>query len=243
MTTGAAPPQKRPLQAMFDAVPRRYDLVNRVMTWGLDRRWRRLAARACLAERPARVLDLACGTGDLAITTAALARGSGGTAVVGLDFSMPMLGEAVAKATAPVGEANSFICGEAAALPFPDGSFDCVGTSFAFRNLTWRNPGTAAYLAEVRRVLRPGGRFVIVETSQPHNRFVRRLFHLYLRWFVRHVGSWLSGNPAAYRYLAESAARFYTPEELAGLLAEAGFPKTESKPYFFGAVALHIATK
>ncbi len=235
-----ATPQKRPLQAMFNAVPRRYDLVNRLMTWGLDRRWRRLAARACLAEHPARVLDLACGTGDLALTTATLA--GSGTKVTGVDFSILMLAVAVAKATAPVGEANGFVCGEAAALPFPDGSFDCVGTSFAFRNLTWRNPGTAAYLAEVRRVLRPGGRFVIVETSQPHNRFVRRLFHLYLKWFVRHVGSWLSGNPAAYRYLAESAARFYTPEQLAKLLAEAGFPKTESKPYFFGAVAVHIAT-
>ncbi len=240
MTAATAPPQKRPLQAMFNAVPRRYDLVNRVMTWGLDRRWRRLAARACLAENPARVLDLACGTGDLAITTAALASGSDtGTAVVGVDFSRPMLSVALSKA----GDTVGFVCGEAAALPFPDGSFDSIGTSFAFRNLTWRNPGTASYLAEVRRVLRPGGRFVIVETSQPHNRFVRRLFHLYLKWFVRHVGSWLSGNPAAYRYLAESAARFYTPEQLAALLAKAGFSQATSRPLLFGAVAVHTAMR
>lgn len=238
MTADAAPPQKRPLQAMFNAVPRRYDLANRLMTWGLDRRWRRLAARACLAEHPARVLDLACGTGDLALTTTAL--GSGATAVVGVDFSIPMLAVARTKAG---GRSLGFVCGEAAALPFPDGTFDCVGTSFAFRNLTYRNPGTAAYLAEVRRVLRPGGRFVIVETSQPANRLVRRLFHLYLRWFVGPVGSRLSGNPAAYRYLVESAARFYTPAELAELLANAGFSRTQSQPQLFGAVAVHVAAK
>lgn len=237
MTADATPPQKRPLQAMFNAVPRRYDLVNRLMTWGLDRRWRRLAARACLAEHPARVLDLACGTGDLTLTTTALA--GIGTAVVGVDFSVPMLAVAVSKA----GDTAGFVCGEAAALPFRNDTFDCVGTSFAFRNLTYRNPGTAAYLAEVRRVLRPGGRFVIVETSQPSNRLVRRLFHLYLRWFVGPVGSRLSGNPAAYRYLVESAARFYTPAELAKLLANAGFSRTQSQPQLFGAVAVHVAAK
>ena len=230
---------------MFNAVPRRYDLVNRVMTLGLDRHWRRLAATACLAEHPARVLDLACGTGDLALTAAALSKG--GTAVVGVDFSAPMLVEALVKANALAdrgsGSVSGLVCGDAAALPFPDSSFDAVGTSFAFRNLAYRNPGTASYLAEVRRILRPGGRFVIVETSQPRNRLVRRLFHLYLRWFVRHVGSWLSGNPGAYRYLAESATRFYTTGELAELLANAGFGKTISKPLLFGAVAVHTATK
>jgi len=229
---------------MFNAVPRHYDLVNRVMTWGLDRHWRRLAAKACLAEHPACVLDLACGTGDLALTISAQAGID--TAIIGIDFSTPMLAEAVAKATAPGyganGSATGLVCGEAGALPFPDGSFDCVGTSFAFRNLTWRNPGATAYLTEVRRVLRPGGRFVIVETSQPRNRFVRRLFHLYLRRFVGPIVSRLSGNPDAYRYLTESATRFYTTEELAVLLANAGFTHTESQPLFFGAVAVHIVT-
>ena len=242
MATGT---QKQPLQAMFNAVPRRYDLVNRVMTWGLDRHWRRLAARACLAERPARMLDLACGTGDLAITTTAL--DSADTTVTGIDFSMPMLAEAVAKATAPgygaIGSVTGLVCGDAAALPFPDGSFDCVGTSFAFRNLTWHNPGTTSYLAEVRRILRPGGRFVIVETSQPRNQLVRGLFHMYLRVVVGPIGSRLSGNPSAYRYLAESAARFYNPEELAKLLANAGFTRTETQPLLFGAVAVHITEK
>jgi demethylmenaquinone methyltransferase/2-methoxy-6-polyprenyl-1,4-benzoquinol methylase len=233
------PPEKRPLQAMFNAVPQRYDLVNRVTTWGLDSRWRRLAASICLAKHPARVLDLACGTGDLAITTAALAGND--SVVVGVDFSWPMLAMALSKPG--VADTGGFICGEAAALPFPDGSFDCVGTSFAFRNLTYRNPGTAAYLAEVRRVLCPGGRFVIVETSQPRNRLLRSLFHAYLRWLVRPIGSQLSGNSAAYHYLTESASRFYSPEELADLLANAGFRRTRSQPLIFGIVAIHTTEK
>ncbi len=220
---------------MFSAVPRRYDLVNRAMTWGLDRHWRRIAAETCLAENPARLLDLACGTGDMAI---ALASGHGTGAVTAIDFSPPMLTVARQKLGS---EASGLVCGEASALPFPKGSFDCVATSFAFRNLTWRNPGAADYLAEIRRVLRPGGRFVIVETSQPGNRLVRRLFYAYLRWFVRPVGSLLSGNPGAYRYLAESATRFYTPEELAELLADAGFCQTRSRRLLLGAVAVHVA--
>ena len=232
--------QSKPLYDMFTAVPKRYDLVNHVITWGLDKRWRRKAAEACLAAKPQRALDLCCGTGDLAITLARIAGDS--LAIVGVDYSQPMLDIATKKAGA-LSVRLSFVHGDADNLPFPDGSFDCVGISFAFRNLTYKNPLAQRHLAEVSRVLRPGSRFVIVETSQPETKLIRKLFHLYLRWFVLRVGSWLSGNKVAYRYLAESAARFYSRDELKKILIEAGFRQVSFRPLFFGAVGISVATK
>jgi demethylmenaquinone methyltransferase/2-methoxy-6-polyprenyl-1,4-benzoquinol methylase len=228
----------KPLHRIFTAVPRRYDLINRAITLGLDARWRRRAARECLKGNPRRVLDLCCGTGDLALDVARL--GDGGVAVSGVDFSLPMLEIAGVKAA---GEGVSFVYGDVGALPFAEGSFDCVGISFAFRNLTYKNPLAAVYLPEVRRVLAEGGRFVIVETSQPASGLVRRLYHLYLRLFAYPVGRLLSGNREAYRYLAESAARFFTPGEVGELLKGAGFRGYSYRPLLFGATAIYIAVK
>jgi len=226
---------------MFTAVPRRYDLINHVMTWGLDKRWRLKAAKECLAAHPRKILDLACGTGDLAIHLAQMANDD--VKVVGLDYSLPMLEIATRKAERLVVDKQvSFIYGDATNLPFPDGYLDCVGISFAFRNLTYKNRLVACYLAEVVRVLRPGGRFVIVETSQPKNKIIKGLFHLYLRWFVFRLGYLLSGNRSAYYYLTESAAHFYTTGELQEILLNAGFGRVFSHPILFGAVAIHVAT-
>ena len=224
------------------AVPPRYDLINRIATWGQDYRWRRLAARECLAPCSRRTLDLCCGTGKLAKEMAAI---SGDTnRIVAVDFSLPMLKIATEEMRQPGrGRGVSFVHGDAAALPFPDGHFDCVGISFAFRNLTYKNPLTLRYLAEVVRVLRPGGKFVIVESSQPGSRLLRRLFHLYLRAFVFRLGYRLSGNRGAYRYLAESAARFYTPEELRELLISSGFSQFSTRPLMFGTIGIHVAVK
>jgi len=232
--------QSKPLYDMFTAVPRRYDLVNHVITWGLDKRWRWEVAKECSASQPKKVLDLCCGTGDLAINISRLVDED--AEVTGLDYSQPMLDIAIRKAE-PLTWKPSFVPGDASAMPFPDGYFDCVGISFAFRNLTYKNPLAQRHLAEVSRVLSPGGRFVIVETSQPAARLIRKLYHLYLRWFVYGVGSMLSGNRGAYRYLAESAARFYTPEELKEMLIETGFRKVYYRPLFFEAVGIHVAVK
>jgi demethylmenaquinone methyltransferase/2-methoxy-6-polyprenyl-1,4-benzoquinol methylase len=227
---------------MFTAVPPRYDLVNRVVTLGQDRRWRRRAALACLAEKPQRILDLGCGTGDLAIYIARLALKD--IEIIGLDYSPPMLARARRKAfQAGVSDSIDFIHGEAVHLPFPDAYFGAVGISFAFRNLTYKNPLGPFSLAEVRRVLRPGGRYIIVESSQPENRFVRALFHLYLRAFVGPVGALLSGNRAAYRYLTESVVRFYSPKEVREILLVAGFRKVSYHPLLFGAAGIHIAIR
>lgn len=232
----------RPLQDVFAAVPPRYDLVNRVITWGQDSRWRRRAAQECLGGKPGRVLDLCCGTADLALEMARLAEQ--GTEVMALDFSRPMLALAREKdgRSAAPGRV-SYLYGDAAGLPFADNGLDCIGIAFAFRNLTYRNPRALRYLAEALRALRPGGRLVIVESSQPARLPVRRAFHLYLRGFVARVGTWISGNTPAYQLLAESAARFYTPVDLERLLLEAGFSRFASRGLMLGAVAIHTATK
>ncbi|MFC1953740.1 ubiquinone/menaquinone biosynthesis methyltransferase, partial [Chloroflexota bacterium] len=220
----------RPLYDIFNAVPRRYDLVNRIITWGLDKRWRLKAAESCLLSRQEIILDLCCGTGDLAIQISRLSKGE--PEIIGLDYSQPMLDIANEKAKL-LNRKPSFVSGDAASLPFPDDYFDCVGISFAFRNLTYKNPLASQYVSEVKRVLKPNGRFVIIESSQPNGKVLRTLFHLYLYWFVFKVGALVSGNKGAYRYLAESATRFYTPLEIRQMLITAGFSDVSFRPFLF----------
>lgn len=231
-----------PLHGMFTTVPPSYDLVNRVITLGMDRSWRRQAAAACLEGGARRVLDLGCGTGDMTIELARIAGPA--VEITGLDYSEPMLERARQKASKMhLGERVKFVSGEATSLPFTDGDLDSVGISFAFRNLTYQNPLRNLHLSEVFRVLRAGGRYVIVESSQPNNRFINVIFHLYLRWFVKPDGSLLSGNRSAYRYLTESATRFYSPPAVKELLMATGFSKVRYRPLFFGAAGIHIAIK
>jgi demethylmenaquinone methyltransferase/2-methoxy-6-polyprenyl-1,4-benzoquinol methylase len=243
MTTSdrSAVPSK-PLHDMFASIPHRYDLINHITTWGLDKKWRDQAARECLKSKPARVLDLCCGTGDLTINISRLADSS--MEVAGVDYSQPMLDIATRKAKLLSGEKKiSFFNGDAADLPFPDGYFDCVGISFAFRNLTYKNLLIQQHLREVFRVLSAGGRFVIVETSQPKSKLIRGIYHLYLRCFVFRTGYLFSGNRQAYKYLAESAARFYASEEIADMLIETGFRRVSFQPFLWGVVGIHVAIK
>ncbi|MFC1963580.1 ubiquinone/menaquinone biosynthesis methyltransferase [Chloroflexota bacterium] len=232
----------RPLHGMFTEVPPRYDLINRIITLGLDRHWRRLAAEACLQGSPHRILDIGCGTGDLTINLARLADDS--TSIIGLDYSATMLKLAEEKAIRlGVGGKVDFINGDVTALPFPDGYFDCVGISFAFRNLTYKNLLCSPHFLEVRRVVRLGGRYVIVESSQPANSIIRMLFRFYLRFFVKWVGTSLSGNKGAYCYLAESASRFHSPKKVREMLVAAGFTEVSYRPLFFGVTGIHVATR
>jgi len=230
----------RPLYDMFNSVPHHYDLLNRIITWGLDKRWRMKAAEECLKSRPERILDLCCGTGDLALNIALLSRNK--EEITGLDYSRLMLDIAESKVEL-LDNKPRFVTGDASELPFKDVNFDCVGISFAFRNLTYRNSKIQFHLAEVLRVIKPGGRFIIVESSQPESMFVRKLFHLYLRLYVSKIGTMISGNRGAYRYLAESASKYYTPVELKELLVTAGFKKVEYRPFLFGMVGIHVATR
>jgi len=211
------------------------------LTLGLDWRWRRKAAREILRGSPARFLDLGCGTGDLAVEVAR--RSGSGLAVTGVDFVPAMLESAGIKArNNGVGERIKFVAADAASLPFPDGSFDAVGLAFSFRNLTHRNPSRERHLAEIYRVLRPGGKLVIVETSQPRNPFIRAGFHAYMRLLVGPIGGLISDR-AAYRYLAESAAAFMPLAEATTLLEHSAFSVKTAMPLLFGVASLIVGIK
>jgi len=211
------------VRAMFDRIAPVYDLMNRVMTAGLDRRWRRATAEA--AVRPGdRVLDACCGTGDLAV---ACARAGG--QVTGLDFSGRMLERARRKAPE-----LEWVQGDLLALPFAEGTFDAATVGFGVRNVD----DIGAGLRELRRVLRPGGRLAVLEITRPRG----LLRHFYGLWFDRVVpllGRVLPGG-AAYTYLPASVRRFPGPEDLARLLEESGFASVRFRLFAGGIVALHV---
>ena len=211
------------VRTMFDRISPVYDAMNRTMTLGLDQRWRRAAAGA--AVRPGdRVLDACCGTGDLALA----AKAAGGT-VTGLDFSPRMLERARGKS----GEIE-WVQGDVLALPFEEASFDAATVGFGVRNVDDLELG----LAELRRVLRPGGRLAILEITRPRG----VLAPFYRLWFDRLVpllGRVLPGG-SAYTYLPASVRRFPGPEELAELLRSAGFEDVRWRLYAGGIVALHM---
>ena len=236
-----SPFQSRPLHKFFSEVPESYDLVNRLFTLRLDEKWRRMTAKVCLEDNPKTFMDLGTGTGDLAIRIAKRAGKS--IEITGYDFSEPMLEIARIKADkAGVGFIR-WIHGDAASMPFNDGYFDAIGIAYAFRNLTYHNPDTAKYLSEVLRVLRPGGRFVIVESSQPRSKLLKKLVHLYLEIVVSGIGGKLSGHKSAYHYLAHSAKNYYNPEEVRNLLLNAGFSHVNHKPLTAGVAGLYTAIK
>ena len=212
------------VQRMFDRIAPVYDAMNRVMTAGLDRRWRRITVEQVVRTGD-RVLDACCGTGDLAI--AARAHGAD---VVGLDFSEPMLERARSKS-----REIEWVRGDVLALPFDDASFDAVTVGFGVRNVEDLEAG----LRELRRVLRPGGRIGILEITRPRG----ALAPFYRLWFDRVVpaiGRAVPGG-SAYTYLPASVRRFPGPEELAALLEAAGFAAVRFRVFAGGIVALHVA--
>jgi len=229
------------LKQMFNSVATKYDLLNRLLTWTLDETWRENCAQQCASKGV--IVDLCCGTGDLALHI--LKHVALKTCVVGVDFSKAMLTRAADKNCADsAGKRNvSFILADAANLPFRDGVVDCTGISFSFRNLVYRNPQAKSCLKEALRSLRPGGKFICVETSQPRRQLLRILYHLYLMKTVPLVGWLVSQRKEAYRYLAVSAANFPTAEEIADMLLNMGFLEVSFRRLAFGVIALHVGTK
>ncbi len=227
---------------VYESIPPNYDLINHLFTGGMDIQWRRKAAKECVSSNPEAILDICCGTGDLSLSVAKLA--SKDAKVTGLDFSRPMLDVAVKKAQ-KAGYDITFVTGDIADIPFPDNSFDSMCIGFGFRNLTYKNELSVQYISEILRVLKPGGRFAIVESSQPApDAKIIKIFHrLFVKYVVSFLGRIISGNSAAYKYLAESAANYYKAEELRDLLLKSGFSKLTFKRLFFGAAAIHVAEK
>ena len=230
------------LQDIFEAVPPHYDLINHIFTFGLDNKWREKIAKICLTFQPEMVLDLCCGTGELTIDLADLSKGK--LTIIGLDYSKPMIDKAVGKTKLYSRSSKiDFVEGDASKLPFSDNSFDCVVIAFAFRNLTYRSKLALPHVTEVIRVLKKGGRYIIVESSQPGPRIIRFTYKLYLRYFVYWLGYLISGNKSAYNYLANSAANYFAPREINNMLTNAGFSSVLQIPLFLGATCIHIAQK
>jgi demethylmenaquinone methyltransferase/2-methoxy-6-polyprenyl-1,4-benzoquinol methylase len=211
------------VRRMFDRIAPVYDVMNRVMSAGLDRRWRRLTARAVVHPGD-RVLDACCGTGDLALACAA----EGGR-VTGLDFSARMLERARRKSAAV-----EWVEGDVLSLPFEGGAFDAATVGFGVRNV----PELERALAELRRVLRPGGRLAILEITRPQG-LLAPFYRLWFDVLVPALGKVLPGG-AAYSYLPASVRRFPGPDELAALLEAAGFEAVRYRRLAGGIVALHV---
>ena len=218
---------------MFDGIAARYDLLNRLLSLGLDRRWRRRAVREMAPRGGERYLDVGCGTGD--VTLEAL-RQAPAARVVGLDPARGMLALAAAQAQAagPSG-CPGFVMGDATRLPFADGSFDGVATAFCFRSI----PQRLEALREMRRVLAAGGRLVILETGVPRHPLVRLGHWLYTHSAVPLLGWLLAGNARAYRYLTDSTEALPVPERVVAMLEQAGFAEARARVLMLGAVTLY----
>jgi demethylmenaquinone methyltransferase/2-methoxy-6-polyprenyl-1,4-benzoquinol methylase len=221
------------VRRMFDRVAPRYDLANTVFSLGQDRAWRRAAARAAGLAQGQRALDVACGTGAL---TRELAASAPGAVVLGLDFS----GEMVRRAAAPAeaGPGPAYLVGDALRLPLRDSAVDVLTIAFGLRNLP--EPGTG--LLEFRRVLRPGGRLVVCEFSQPVVPVLRDVYRRYLTRLMPVAARRLTSDPEAYQYLARSIGAWPDQAGLAGWLQDAGFTQVAWRDLTGGIVALHRAT-
>jgi len=218
---------------MFDRIARRYDLLNRCLSLGMDRSWRRRAVAALAPRAGATYLDVGCGTGDVALEAL---RQAPGARVVGIDPATAMLDIAAAKVReACLATWISLQAGDATALAFADASVDGVISAFCLRNITRR----ARALGEMRRVLRPGGRVVILELTSAESAVVRLAQRVYNRFVVAGLGRLLSDR-GAYRYLGDSIADFPAAEETRAQLVSAGFSHTQSIPLAAGVVTLFV---
>ncbi len=222
--TGTLPPDG--VRAMFDRIAPVYDAMNRVFTMGLDGRWRKLAAAAVVTPGD-RVLDAACGTGDLAIA----AHAAGGK-VTGLDFSERMLERARRKSSQ-----INWVQGDALALPFDDASFDAATIGFGIRNVEDLDAG----LRELARVVRPGGRLAVLEITRPRGA-LRPFFRLWFDVLIPLAGKALPGG-AAYTYLPASVRRFPGPDDLADALRRAGLAEVSYRLLAGGIVSLHVGRR
>ncbi|MBC6938272.1 MAG: methyltransferase domain-containing protein [Chloroflexi bacterium] len=220
---------------MFGRIAGRYNLMNRLMTGGQDVRWRRFVVRQARLKPGDRLLDLATGTGDIAFEAL---RAVPGIQAVGGDFSLPMMcvGQAL-----PLGEQVGWTGADALNLPFPDSTFDAVTSGYLVRNVV----DIPRCFAEQLRVLKPGGRIVVLDSSPPKDNLLRPFIEIHLRYIIPALGRIVAGKNGAdaYRYLPSSTQAFKTPDELAALMRQAGVRNVQYRTFMFGTMAVHWGEK
>lgn len=224
---------KTHVQAMFARIARRYDLMNRVMTFGVDRNWRRFLVKQAQLSNNSRVLDIASGTGDIAFE---IRTQYPNAEIIAADFALPMM---QVGQTRPTGDAVEWLGANALALPLPDNSFDAVVSGFLFRNV----PDIDVSLQEQYRILKVGGRVVTLDTTPPTNPVLKPFITFYFQMIVPIIGRIITGEAGAYRYLSGSTLNFKTADELASKMRSAGFQDVGYKKMMFGTVAVHWGTK
>lgn len=229
-----------PLNAFYSRIYKRYDLINLLFTLGMDRWWRRYTVRQCLRYHPAKVLDLCCGTGEMTLLLSG--NNTKDLSVTGFDMNGQMLGRAIQKTDKKGFHNIRYVQGRVSSMPFQDESFDCITVGFGFRNLTYDNPEQARHLSEMFRVLKKGGKLFILESGIPENPWIRFFFKMYLNLVLIPLGSLLSGDRQAYRYLARSSAGFFSVDEIGLMLSGKGFTMDERKKFFTGAADLIVAS-
>jgi len=222
---------------MFASIAGRYDLLNHLLSGNIDKRWRSLVAKkflVTLSNNEARVLDVACGTGDLSLTLFECGRAR----IVGIDFCRPMLAIAASKANKS-DAIIPFVEGDALDLPFGDCSFEAATIAFGLRNLTSVETG----FKELLRILKPGGKVAVLEFSKPTTPILRSLFRIYFTKLLPLFGGWISGSKSAYEYLPDSVSRVPDQEALASVMRTVGFAEVSYQNLTGGIAALHIGTR
>jgi demethylmenaquinone methyltransferase/2-methoxy-6-polyprenyl-1,4-benzoquinol methylase len=229
--------KKEQVEEMFDNISGNYDGLNRVISLGTDIKWRKKVVKLIADVQPQSILDIATGTGDLAIQ---FAEKIDAEKIVGLDLSEGMLSVARQKVlSSKISEKIEFIKGDSEALPFDDNSFDAITVSFGIRNFETLEKG----LLEINRVLKPKGRFVILETSVPTKFPFKQGYNFHTKAILPLIGRLFSKDKVAYTYLSESASKFPFGEALNNILRKTGFKEVEHKPQTFGVATIYIATK
>lgn len=227
---------KKKVEEMFDTISTNYDGLNRVISFGIDVKWRKKVVKIVERSNPDKVLDIATGTGDLAINLAK----TGASKIVGLDLSEGMLDVGRKKiANKKLSEKIEMVQGDSENLPFEDNSFDAITVAFGVRNFENLKKG----LEEILRVLKPGGVFVILETSVPTKFPFKQGYNFYTKNLLPLIGKLFSKDRDAYSYLSESAAAFPYGEKLNNILRKTGFKEVENKPQTLGVATIYVASK
>ncbi len=233
---GTGEQKAKQVERMFDNIAPRYDLLNHLLSFGIDRHWRRAAVDSLKSYHPRKILDVATGTGDFALL---MTKRLSDVCVTGIDLSDEMLAVARRKLPEDKTGALDFVKGDVLALPYETGTFDAVTVAYGARNFADLNSG----LREMRRVLRSGGRLVIAELTTPHRWPMTWLFALYSKVYMPLMGRLVSGDSSAYRYLPATMAAFPQGERMQLILQQAGFTDVAFRRFTFGLNTLYTAAK